>query len=109
MASGLLLLITGGSEIQEVVPTEAQWRLSHEGADMELTPYILIHDQGEWCGYRKDHPNYRVHGKSFEDLRLKLYRMLLDISCSTSSPGGSNTTGCTAIGHDQFLKLRNEG
>ncbi len=57
---------------------------------MEWTTYTLFHDQGRWCGYLKGHPDYQVHGESFEELQLKLHELHLDLRRSPLPSACSN-------------------
>ena len=59
---------------------------------MELTTYICVHDQGRWCGYLKDYPDYQVHGESFEELQLKLHELHLAPRRSSPASACSDTT-----------------
>lgn len=58
---------------------------------MATMRYIFIQDEGEWCGFPKDCPDYQVRGKSFEELQMKLHQLHPNTNRSNFSSVCPNT------------------
>lgn len=59
-------------------------------SDVELAICVFIQDLGKWCGYPKDQPHYQTYGESFDELQLKLHKLLRGLSQATPSSPCSN-------------------